>query len=293
MDIKINKETPEPLLKFDEGMPFFERFSIIDLKDLIKEIGTNAHIRINSYCFIFMEGGYWDLEINGYEKRAKAGVLVSGIPGEIWKFKDYSNPKGKLIMFEASFILAGLKGGYSLEPISNLNSENHYPFIPLSEKRAARLQVLIEDMEECKEDTPINFDLLRAQLWQFIFLAEKEYVANGNQGRISNSPNYIPTFINLVNKHYRKNKDTMFYAKSLNISITHLRKLVRKHLGTSVREYVLNRSISEAKLLLRLTDVNVNEIAYNLGFEDPNYFTRLFKKYEGMTPGEFRKKGTL
>ena len=148
-------------------------------------------------------------------------------------------------------------------------------------------------MEECLGEMPLNFDLLRAELWQLIFLVEKEYVLNGNQGRKDNSPNYIPKFINLVNNNFRQYKEPAFYAESLNISPGHLGKLVKSRLGVSVKEYILNRSISEAKLLLRLTDLNIKEVAHKTGFDDPNYFTRLFKKYESLTPGEYQKRGSL
>ena len=100
-------------------------------------------------------------------------------------------------------------------------------------------------------------------------------------------------FIHLVNKNYDKNHDTRSYAEEMNITPNYLNKLVKSHLGISAYDYILNRIISEAKILLKLTNINVSELAYRLGYENPGYFIRLFKKAEGLTPLEYHKRGTL
>lgn len=64
-------------------------------------------------------------------------------------------------------------------------------------------------------------------------------------------------------------------------------------IGINAYDYISSRIMAEAKVLLRLTDITVNELAYRLGFENVNYFIKCFKKSEGVTPGEYQKKGTL
>ncbi|MCH5347439.1 MAG: helix-turn-helix transcriptional regulator, partial [Muribaculaceae bacterium] len=168
-----------------------------------------------------------------------------------------------------------------------------FPFFRLSEKRFERLRLLVDDMHECLAEQPVFYDLLRAELWQFIFLAEKEYVIDGNQGRKDNNPNYIARFINLVNSNFTSHHDPAFYADKLSITPNYLNKIVKKATGYNTRDYIMNRIMSEASYLLRLTPVNVNQLAERMGFDDPNYFIRCYKKIKGITPREFQKKGTL
>lgn len=61
--------------------------------------------------------------------------------------------------------------------------------------------------------------------------------------------------------------------------------------GMGPNQLVLHERINHAKALLRQPEVAVKEVCYASGFSDPNYFTRMFKKIEGRTPGEFRQSG--
>ena len=65
-------------------------------------------------------------------------------------------------------------------------------------------------------------------------------------------------------------------------------RLIKKETGKTALEHIHIFLIKEAKNLLIGTENNVSEIAYELGFDSPSYFTRLFKKQTGMRPLEFR-----
>lgn len=66
-------------------------------------------------------------------------------------------------------------------------------------------------------------------------------------------------------------------------------KLFTEAYGTSIRVYVNALRVTKAKQLLRFSDMRMEEIGCEVGFEDPNYFSRMFKKVEGMSPSEYRK----
>ena len=294
VDIYIENNKNYNIISFPEHLPVFERIAVLNDEELDSRAqNSNLRYQTRVYCFTLVYKGTAKVIINGFSKTVRAGDLICSLPGEVWEWSDVNEVKANFVLFEPDFVLSALKGGFSLEPVTSLNSENHYPFIRLSEKMFKKLESLIEEMRECLEEKPVFYDLLRAQLWQFIFLSEKQYIANGDIGRESITLNHIPTFINLVNRYYRENRDTSFYADKMHITTNYLNKLVKAALGISVRNYIQKRIISEAKVLLRLTNVSVNEICYELGFEDPNYFIRLFKKIEGISPGEYQKKGML
>lgn len=79
------------------------------------------------------------------------------------------------------------------------------------------------------------------------------------------------------------------YAAMLHISPNHLNKTVKAITAKSPTKWIDEAILAEAKVLLCQSQLSISEIAANVGFEDQSYFTRLFRKYENMTPSEFRK----
>jgi AraC-like DNA-binding protein len=79
-----------------------------------------------------------------------------------------------------------------------------------------------------------------------------------------------------------------FLADNVNLSPSYLSDLLRKETGKNAQEHIHFYLIEEAKNLLLNSEKNINEIAYDLGFEYPQYFNRLFKKKTGKTPMEYR-----
>ena len=72
------------------------------------------------------------------------------------------------------------------------------------------------------------------------------------------------------------------------MSTHYLSDLLRNLTGMNTQQHIHAYIIEKAKNMLKITDLSVNEIAYSLGFEYPQYFNRLFKSKTGLTPVEFR-----
>jgi AraC-like DNA-binding protein len=79
-----------------------------------------------------------------------------------------------------------------------------------------------------------------------------------------------------------------FLADNVHLSPSYLSDLLRKETGKNAQEHIHFYLIDEAKNLLLNSEKNVSEIAYDLGFEYPQYFNKLFKKKTGKTPMEYR-----
>ncbi len=79
-----------------------------------------------------------------------------------------------------------------------------------------------------------------------------------------------------------------YCAEKLNFSANYLSDLLKKETGKNAQEHIHYQIIEEAKNRLLISTASVSEIAYDLGFEYPQYFSKMFKKKTGMTPAKYR-----
>ncbi|TKC04989.1 helix-turn-helix domain-containing protein [Pedobacter frigoris] len=100
----------------------------------------------------------------------------------------------------------------------------------------------------------------------------------------------VKSLLDLVERDFTQERDPKIYAMYLETTIKLLNKCVAFYLGKTVHEVIEQRIHQEALKLLRGTDLTVKEIANVLNLSDASWFSRCFRKYEGMSPVECRKK---
>ena len=122
------------------------------------------------------------------------------------------------------------------------------------------------------------------------FLTSQFLNQNKSESNISRFEIVAKSFKQLLETNYRTCKRPGEYAKKLNISTPYLNECVKNTTGYSVSQHIQDRIILEAKRLLYHTDKSVKEIAFELGYVDYPYFTRLFTKATGMSALSFRNK---
>lgn len=97
-------------------------------------------------------------------------------------------------------------------------------------------------------------------------------------------------FRQLLKKHFIEWKSPSQYASALAISTSHLNDTIKDTTGFPVSYHIQLRNITEAKRLLYFTDLEIQELAFHLGYSDNVYFGKLFKKICGTSPLAFRKQ---
>jgi two-component system response regulator YesN len=78
-------------------------------------------------------------------------------------------------------------------------------------------------------------------------------------------------------------------ASQVNLNPTYLSRSFKQHIGKTIVEYLTIKRLEASKKQLTDSDLNIKEIALSLGYNNINSYIRYFKKYEGITPGEYRK----
>jgi len=143
-----------------------------------------------------------------------------------------------------------------------------------------------------------KYDLLRSLLLEIVHAAQKIKPAFGNVFNGSNASERITALfaellerqfpVELTNQVIRLNTPAAF-AKHLNIHVNHLNKALKEITGQTTSQLISKRILQEAKILLKSTNWSIAEIAWSLGFEEPNHFSGFFKTRAQITPQKFRQ----
>lgn len=114
--------------------------------------------------------------------------------------------------------------------------------------------------------------------------------------RKNSNSNTISQIEKLLRHYFQKEKlketglpSVKYLADNVHLSSSYLSDLLKKETGMNAQDHIHYYLIEEAKNILLNTDNSVGEVAYSLGFEYPQYFSKLFKQKTGLTPGEYRK----
>ena len=166
------------------------------------------------------------------------------------------------------------------------------PVIELQEAQRSAMQAAWEmtDMElELKDE--LQLEMLQIVLKRILILCTRVYKMQGDMAFIDDGQhNLIREFNFLVDKHFRTNHNVAFYADQLNKSPKTITNTFKKISEKSPLQIIHDRIYLEAKNLLHFTDKDVSEIAYDLGYENVQIFSRFFKKQSGVSPSAFRVK---
>jgi AraC-like DNA-binding protein len=137
---------------------------------------------------------------------------------------------------------------------------------------------------------PLGDDILHTLLRLFLFRAEAALTKNLRPVSISDpSKILVNNFKKLVNEHFVGRKDLVFYTEKLGVSSRQLLYATKQTIGKNAKDVIIERVIVEGKRLLIYSGLSVKQIAYCLGFNEPNNFSIYFNKYTGQTPLTFKK----
>lgn len=128
----------------------------------------------------------------------------------------------------------------------------------------------------------INDDLLELKIKELILLLIQSNNVSSIQELISNLYSSRDVKIkNIIELHKYSNLSLEELAKMSNLSLSSFKREFKKIFNNTPNNYITDQKIKRAKELLRITEMPVNEVAFEVGFNDPLYFTRIFKKKIG------------
>lgn len=140
----------------------------------------------------------------------------------------------------------------------------------------------------------INDDLLALKIKELILIL----IQTSNYSTVHDflSAIYTPNKLNFkkfIQHHTYSSLSVKELATLANMSSSSFNREFRTIFSTSPRDYFLTQKLKKSRELLLVTTLSIAEIAYDSGFDDPAYFSRVFKSKNGITPSEYRQKNNL
>jgi AraC-like DNA-binding protein len=226
------------------------------------------------------------------------GSLVYTAPGQLMEYKDKINipiKSGWALMFHPDLIRAfplnkKMKEyrffGYHTSEALHISNKEKEILLSILEKIEIELDSNLDDFSE--EVIVTNIELLLNYSKRFY---NRQFITRKNF-----SKTIVERFESLLQEYFESGKQkelgipsVQYCADKLNFSPNYLSDLIRKSTERSVLEHIHYHVIELAKSHLLNSELSISEIAYEIGFEYSQYFSRLFKKKVGMSPMEYRK----
>jgi AraC family transcriptional regulator, transcriptional activator of pobA len=269
----------------DEG---FQLERVPSLEDLTKEaILFDAH-RDDHYLFFLMEKGKSQAMVDFHSFALNGNDLFFILPGQVHRYVYASKEiAGWFLAMDAGLIPDEFRAVLE-DPL--LAARPIVPGTPCMEQMG-RCLALAYDLNE-QPTTPYSKRAVYSLLTTFVAMVTNIYAQQRDTpiGKKSRSQVITRDFRAMLTQEYKKLKSPGDYAAALHLSLSYLNEAVKEATGFTITYWIHQEVMLEAKRLLYHSSCTVKEIAYELGYEDPTYFSRLFKKTVGKTPGDFREQ---
>ncbi|QES88999.1 helix-turn-helix domain-containing protein [Rhizosphaericola mali] len=178
------------------------------------------------------------------------------------------------------------------------NNLFNIPTIELEDSQAELFFQLFQNIKsEITYPEATGEELIRTYLKQMIILAtrswKKQHLSDSLNSSHKLDQEFFREFSRLVEIHYKEKHSVADYAQLLNLAPKSLNQKLKKLNVENPNELIKNRIVLEAKRLLKYTNLSVKEIGYELGYEDPAYFNRMFTQKSKYSPAIFRREEHL
>ncbi len=264
-----------------QDSPFIEIFRIEEIDDTIfRNYQRYDFYQILWFTEISGDHSYW---IDFKEYRILPESVVVLFPGQI----DKLDPKGK-----KGFLFA-VDPNTFFQINQRLNSDYLNGYFS---------NVVLPLNDECRE----NLHILMSLIWKEYLAAKRmvlltSYVEvvlfhisaifESKKTEFKGPVPGVPELMKLIDLYFLRERETDFYADKMGVTCKKLNLISKKGTTKTVKQHLQERLILEIKKEIRIGEKNLKEIAFDLGFSEPAYFTRFFKKHTGMSPTAFKDYG--
>ena len=286
------------ILKLDK--PKHPLITVIDVSDIVitKDM-LNVKTSANLY-YIGMKGADCGMRYGRHHYDFGEGVMAFHGPNQLFYAtteKEFDENSGWMLFFHPDLI-RNTPLGDSIENYTFF-SYDVYEALHLSDKEKQTIRDCVAKIKEEYNERIDNHTqrVMVSSLELLLNYCSRFYERQFNT-RTAQNKDIVTKVETILKDYYNSGQLTeygppslSFLADKVNLSHNYLSDLLKKETGRSAKDHVNDFIVNKAKNLLLSTGDSVSQIAYDLGFNYPHYFSRLFKSKTGLTPQKYREVG--
>lgn len=263
----------------------FARSSLLHLQEVGSLQARQPHDSVrqglSSYLFFMVESGSGILEYAGNQHELHAGDCVfldchkpylHRTAQDLWHLRWVHFYGPNMVPIYKKY---EERGG---QPVFHSRQPEQYKNLLQTLYRLAASDDYVRDMQICGRLVDL-LTLLMQESWH----PGAARISHGKKQNVQVVKEYLDT-------HFTERITLDALAEHFYINKFYLTRVFKEQFGQSITNYLLQLRITQAKRMLRFSDHSIESVAAECGLQDANYFSRLFKKIEGITPGEYRRQ---
>ena len=281
------------------GLPKPEHplISVIDLESIKLPVAKQLSVVFDFYSISLKRNFNGRMKYGQQDYDFDEGIMFFISPGQVFSIEsdEEIHHSGWLLLIHPDFL-------WHTPLAKTIRQYEYFSYsvheaLFLSEKEETMITALLQNIAQEYHSNIDKFsqDVVIAQLELLLTYADRFYHRQFITRKITNHQ-ILGRLEDILTKYFnsddlaRKGLPTVQYiAESLNVSPGYLSSLLKVLTGQSTQQHIHDKLIEKAKGKLAATDLSVSEIAYELGFEHPQSFSRLFKTKTNLSPLEFRE----
>lgn len=232
------------------------------------------------YQILYVASGKAHFYFNGVEEIVSAGNMVIYRPKEEQRYYYYGVDHTEV--YWVHFTGSDVKNILRRYGISD-NMHVIHTGTSLEYKRL--FLHIIQELKLCKED----YEELTVNYLENLLILLHRQINAKPRGKSHLLMEEMDNAVQYFHKNYSKPISIENFAASQHMSVSWFIRNFKEYTNSTPAQYLLSLRISNAQTLLETTNYNVTEIASIVGYDNPLYFSRIFKKQSGVSPSEFRK----
>ncbi len=245
-----------------------------------------AH-RDDHYIFFVLMQGQGSVAVDFQEMKLPEHSLYFVLPAQVHERIYNKAASGWFIAVDTALVPPECRNVFE----GRLQVQQPYVLNTAQLKQCNKILTVLSQKFAEKEITPFYNMAVHSLLGSFLAMAADYYCGDtGPHLKVSRPAQLTARFKKLLHSEIRSVKSPAGFAARLHVSESYLNEVLKKTTGFPISYWIHQEVILEAKRLLYYSELTVKEIADHLGYNDYSYFSRLFRKVEGISPREFRQR---
>lgn len=249
------------------------------------------HRHDNLFQIVFFEDGHLTAMIDTIEKHCFGSTIVSIPPTVVHGFSMHPNARGYVITVAESF-LSNLFPDSEMEEFQLIYDQPSISQLDPSKIESSNISFFVKQLVNEYQLNKLGHIPMVGAYLKILLISIYRQTSHLKKGKLENSKQQkiFNDFRQLIEHNYKEHWVVKQYAEQLAVTENRLNRICRGAVDQSVSQIIHHRLLLEAKRNLVYTSLSVTEVAYNLGYKEPAYFSRFFTQHTGVPPREFRAK---